>query len=162
MMKMLTFAKDWDLKTKWWYPIFIFLVIMVGLGFLFFFIPPASFRAWLGLKNQNLAFWQGTIHKDGPWVEVTKKKSIGGIEIEVVLDFLKEDIETRFVHQKWNLDGAFDNFLVMNERVSGLILVDFDEDGWQDILVPYLDYDLRSLIAIYRYDPLIQRFVRYH
>jgi hypothetical protein len=122
-----------------------------------------SLHAWVvpGLATpQRLARVQGGISPQGPWVEVVKTQTPEGLQLQVSLQALNAPPElSQLRQQNLTMEKSFDAHAFFQGRWVNLLLVDTNQDGYQELLVPYMDQGLKTGVKIYQYDPFIEQFI---
>ena len=61
--------------------------------------------------------------------------------------------------QKFSFLDDTEAFLMMNENSENLALIDYDKDGFQDIVMPTVDKNGNSRLNIFKYNAELQQFM---
>lgn len=104
---------------------------------------------------------QGVLAAQGPWVEVTKWSSAQGIQLRFFLNHFDQKVEDKLpALQTIELPRGFDGHLWVNQVYANLAILDTDQEGPSEVIVPYYDLKLNPRLFVYRYDPVIREFIR--
>lgn len=140
-----------NFKPLWFYlTLVLFLTLAAHRG-----LPKFSLSA----QPKKVSFVQGGLHAEGPWVEVSKWELAQGLEIE--FSFSRwEDSGPQVLTQKIQLPWSIDAHMSYQGRLVNLLMVDLDQDGWKEVLVPFFNKNLVARLYVYKYDPFINQFIR--
>lgn len=118
-------------------------------------------RSWVSQEWQLIGRVQGVLDAKGPWVEVTKWSSPQGMQLRFFLNHFDQSEDQQPSHvQNIDLPRGFDGHLWLNQVYSNLAILNIDQEGHNEVLVPYYDLKLNPRLFVYRYDPAIREFIR--
>lgn len=144
--------------------IFYICLMLIGVGFSL----ALSFSS-LGLKVRSqfqdpslkkIGAVTGAINPRGPWVEATKWVQGQDLSVRVYLSHFDEEERFEPQMQEINLSKGFDAHTLINHSLTNIAFANIDRDEWQELVIPYYEGDLLPRLIIYKYDPLIRRFIR--
>lgn len=87
---------------------------------------------------------------------IFKVQTESGIDLEV---FEKDLSGLQKLKQKFSFLDDTEAFLMMNENSENLALIDYDKDGFQDIVMPTVDKNGNSRLNIFKYNAELQQFM---
>jgi hypothetical protein len=102
----------------------------------------------------------GSIHSQGPWIEVTKWQTAKGIELRIVLSHFDQTEASEPLVQNFFIPRSWDGHTYLNNNVTNLALVNTDQDDWSEVVIPFFELSLVPRLYVLKYDPQIRQFIR--